>query len=365
MSSFEEFESPYLENDLELVFTANELSHNLARAIDESPFAHLVEVPGTETSQSTQSGLEPQETEMLELDEPVTEPWTEEETEYEADEQTYDHDVPEEGDASTLSEWLMPEPGKTEHEEVRGKRYIMVVGARNALVTDGKYAFHQGNVTEKGKLDRNGRAHFSKIDPSQPFLFEVRDRVCAIRAGAFFDPDDAKIQYGGTAFDWTLVRDDKKADKTFWPHYQKEMDVARKNVNPRTVEKFLQHEHITRRPIQVAKPFLAQLGKVQIQALPCRVRIGPFVRYTDHERAVIWQETLTPGMIRARYKKAGGAEKSRYASTVRVGGRHFAAVEIDGLAADTFYYYTIELAPLPAKGEIPVDQGDFVDVFRP
>ena len=87
------------------------------------------------------------------------------------------------------------------------------------------------------------------------------------------------------------------------------------------------------------------------------------MRYTDHERAVIWLETVTPCMVRVRYKKAGGAEKSRYASTVRVGGRHFAAVEIDGIVEHTFYYYTIELAPLPAQGAIPADQGDFSDVF--
>lgn len=103
-------------------------------------------------------------------------------------------------------------------------------------------------------------------------------------------PEPAKTEHEqvrGTAFDWTLVRDDHNPDKTFWPHYQKEMDIARKKVNPRTVEKFLQHEHFTRRAIQVAKPYLNQVSKVRIQALPCRVRVGPFVRYTDHERAVI------------------------------------------------------------------------------
>ena len=45
-------------------------------------------------------------------------------------------------------------------------------------------------------------------------------------------------------------------------------------------------------------------------------------------------------------------EASRYGSTVRVGGRHFAAVQLDGLAEDTFYEYTIELAPMPASGDI-------------
>jgi V8-like Glu-specific endopeptidase len=261
-----------------------------------------------------------------------------------------------------------PDEPQTESEKASPKgKSLRVVGAGNAPVTGARYAFHQGALKEEGTLDADGRAPFGRTDPSRPFLFEVRGRVCAIRGGAYFDPDDPAIEYGGTRFDWTLVRDDKKADKAFWPHYQHEMDVALKEENRATghrVDRFFQHEHITRRRIRVATPFLSQLSKVEIKALPARIRVGPFVRYTDHTRSVIWVEPVTPTMVRVRYRKAGGGTESvRYASTVRVGGRHFAAVEIEGLNEDEFYEYTLDLAPLPASGSIPVEQADFRDVF--
>jgi len=274
---------------------------------------------------------------------------------------------PFQSDAWTSFEQTLDE-GVTEYEGSPRGPQILIVDGRDAPVTDGEYAFHQGSVSESRRLDANGRASYFRIDPSRPFMFEVRDRACAIRTGAFLDPDDPKIEYGGTWFDWTLVRDDRNADKTFWPYYRQEMDdtarTAGEALGRGRVERFLQHEHITRRPIQVAKPFLRQAAKVRIRATPARVRVGPFVRYTDHERAVIWLETVTPVMVRVRYmRSAGGAESSRYASTVRVGGRHFAAVEIDGLEGETFYDYTIELAPLPATGAIPIAPEDFAGVF--
>ena len=59
---------------------------------------------------------------------------------------------------------------------------------------------------------------------------------------------------GGTWVDWTLVRDDVNPDKRFWPHYKKEMDAE-----PRAgVDCFMQHEHMTRRPIQIAEPVLCR-----------------------------------------------------------------------------------------------------------
>lgn len=325
-TAFEELESPYLNSDLEFVVPTCDWSHSLTRAIGESPFASfVVRARGTDSSMF------------------------------------------EEENAPTHFERGIDELA-TEHEGGPLARLILVVDDENKPLTDGEYAFHQGDLSERGKLDANGRANFSKIDLTQPFMFEVRDRVCAIRIGAFFNPDDPRIQYGGTWFDWTLVRDDKNADKKFWPYYRQEMDdpvqVGMKSLGRGRVDRFLQHEHITRRPIQVAKPFLAKLNKVRIRATPAQIRVGPFVRYTDHERAVIWLETVTPTMVRARYKKAvGGTESSRYASTVRVGGRHFAAVEIDDLEEDKFYDYTIELAPLPASDAIPVAQKDFEGVF--
>jgi hypothetical protein len=241
----------------------------------------------------------------------------------------------------------------------RGVAQVFVIDAFGKPVADGEFAFHQDGVVETGTLAADGQAAFSRIDPARPFLFEVKDRACAIRSGAFFNPDDPRIEYGGTWFDWTLVRDDLNPARDFWPHYQKEMSGQLRDG----VDCFMQHEHITRRPIQVAKPTLAQQGKVVIRATPLRIRCGPFVRYTDHRCAVIWLETLTPALVRVRFRPTGArTDVSRYAPTVRVGGRHFAAVKLDGLAQDTFYDYTIELAPLPASGNIPLElrEGDGV-----
>ena len=239
---------------------------------------------------------------------------------------------------------------------------IFVVGADLKPLADGRFAIHQGTVVEKGSLGKDGRAAVGRIDLKRPFVFEVEDRACAIRSGAFLNPDDPRLEYGGTWFDWTLVRDGQNPDKRFWPYYQKEMDTE-----PRAgVDCFMQHEHITRRPIQVTQPVLLQHGKVIIRATPVRIRVGPMVRYTDHERAVIWMETVTPAMVRVRRVKTGVAadEKSGYAVTVRVGGRYFAAVELDGLTEDTFYDYTVELAPLPAAA-IPQTVAEVGKAFPP
>jgi hypothetical protein len=245
---------------------------------------------------------------------------------------------------------------------------IHVVDDKDQPLTDGEYAFLQDAVVERGKLDAHGRAVLTRIDPTQAFMFEIRDRVCVIRAGAFLDPDDMRIEYGGTCFDWALVRDDTDPDKNFWPYYRQEMDdvaqAGMESLGRGGVQRFLQHEHITRRPIRVAKPFLRRLSEVRIRALPAQLRTGPLVRYTDHERAVIWVETVTPTMVRVRYRTRGAAATStRYSATVRVGGRYFAAVELDGLAEDTVHDYTLELAPLPASGPIPVGQRELDGVF--
>ncbi len=247
----------------------------------------------------------------------------------------------------------------------RAAAHVVILGEKNAPLADGEYALHQGGTTVRGAIGAGGRASLGGVDPGRPFVVEVRDRACAIRAGAWLDPDDPAIQYGGTWFDWSLVRDDRGPDARFWPHYHREMDAAGPGAGGAwTVDRFMQHEHVTRRPIRVAAPFVGTPGRVQISATPVRIRVGPFVRYADHERAVIWLETVTPAMVRVRYRFAGGAtESKRHASTVRVGGRYFAAVEIDGLAADAFHDYTVELAPLPAIGPVPVEDGAVAAAF--
>ncbi|MGC4093003.1 MAG: hypothetical protein QM756_34975 [Polyangiaceae bacterium] len=252
--------------------------------------------------------------------------------------------------------------GEVEHferETSAAASYFVVVDEGGAPLGEGDYTLVQGKVSQSGPLGADGRVPFGKVDPARPFLFELRDRVCMIENGAFFDPDDEALQYGGTWFDWRLVRDDKNPAKAFWPYYKAALKDV---VLPFGVDRLLQHEHITRRPIQVEKACLKALDKVRIRAVPLEVRTGPFVRYTDHERAVIWLETLTPAMVRVRFKKAGGKEESRFASTVRVGGRYFGVVELDGLQVGTLYDYTLELAPLPLD-KIPIQQADFAGAF--
>jgi hypothetical protein len=264
---------------------------------------------------------------------------------------------------------VMTEPARPSRPtEIALPPHLRVVDASDAPVSDGEYAFHQGGVIERGRLASGGLVALGKIDRSKPFQFEIRDRVCTIRVGAFLNPDDASIEYGGTQVDWTLVRDDRSPDRDFWPHYQREMDVAtRREANETTLgrhlDRFAQHEHITRRPIQIAKPFVTQPSQVRICAQPAQLRVGPFVRYADHERAVIWMETTTPCMIRARFKVGHGTESARYAATIRVGGRHFGAVELDSLPEGGFFDYTVELAPLPATGAVPVNQADLALAF--
>lgn len=241
---------------------------------------------------------------------------------------------------------------------------VLVVDESGQLLVKGEYAVHQGGRSERGDFakDGNGLALFKTIDAAQAFTFEVRDRVCAIGEGAFIDPDDPAIEYGGTWFDWTLVRDNKSPQTAFWPHYLAELKA---DGSRRSVDRFWQHEHIVRRPIRAIGAAGGGSKPVKICAVPAQIRTGPIVRYTDHQRASVWLEAATPSLVKLRVKRAGGreGEKTAYASTVRVGGRYFAIVEVDGLDPDTFYQYTLELAPLPATGAIPVDAKDFDGVF--
>jgi hypothetical protein len=249
--------------------------------------------------------------------------------------------------------------GEVPEREAGGRSAsIQVLDESDRPVTDGDFLVQQGRTSRAGKLDANGRADLGDIDPAQPFLFAIVDRVSAIRNGAFFNPDDPAIEYGGTWFNWDRVRADLKPDESFWPSYRQEM------TQPGAVDLFWQHEHITRRPICFAKPALRRTADVQIRAIPCQLRVGPFVRYADHERAVIWIESVTPCLARVRYRRSGAtAEWACHASTVRVGGRHFALLELTGLAEDAFHDYTVELAPLPPSGPVPVDPAAVARAF--
>ncbi|MDP2334499.1 MAG: S8 family serine peptidase [Reyranella sp.] len=239
---------------------------------------------------------------------------------------------------------------------------VLVVDEQGRAVIDGSYTAWQGTIREAGSFTAAGKgmASLKSIDPAKPFVFEVGDRVCAIRGGAFIDPDDKAIEYGGTWFDWTLVRDDDQPDTKFWPHYRREMDLAAgideaRTATGRRVDRFLQHEHVNRRPLHLTRAVRGGQGKLQIVASPTRLRAGPLLRYTDHRQAVVWLETVTPAMVRVRcVRVSDGLPSMHWASTVRVGGRYFAAVEVTGLEQQTIYRYTVDLAPLPGYGAVPV-----------
>ena len=129
-----------------------------------------------------------------------------------------------------------------------------------------------------------------------------------------------------------------------------------------------QHDHITRRDIAIRPSFTVE--KAEIQARPIRIRVGPLVRYTDHESATFWFELETPALVKVTCgkaksqdvdpRKSGGADveslegvRKGYASTVRVGGRYYALVEVKGLSPGTLYDYQPALTSPPAMGDIP------------
>ena len=62
---------------------------------------------------------------------------------------------------------------------------------------------------------------------------------------------------------------------------------------------------------------------------------------------------------------APAAPSQRYSTSVRVGGRHYALVWLEGLEADTVYQYTVALAPQPPTGPLPNTQSDFTEPVFP
>src|SRR5262245_20506152 len=165
--SFEGFESPYLDNELEPDLPARESGHDLERAVDESPFAASVDLRSAEAVSLSESTSEPLELETIADEANV------------ADEQVIDSDELEQEDISTLFEQVMREPKPaTTREEIAQPPNFQVLDASGKPLTEGEYVFRQGDLIERGEFDAKaaGRARLGKIDPTQPFLFEVRDR---------------------------------------------------------------------------------------------------------------------------------------------------------------------------------------------
>ena len=250
-------------------------------------------------------------------------------------------------------------------------RTFRVLDAAEKKLANAGYAVHQDGKTDSGTLNAAGEGSFVQVDPARPFRLHVDGRVCAIVEGAVLIHDDPAVEYGGQFVDWRLA-DTADADLAFWRPYKDE-----RKADPGGPMRFWQHDHIMRRPVKLRSVY-ASAGKAPVfQAKPLCIRVGPLVRFTNESCALVWLELETPGLVRIRYRKAddqlavpqaGKAlreldMKSRYAATVRVGGRHFALVRIDGLAADTLYQYTIELAPLPAIGAIPQTDAQLATAF--
>ena len=107
------------------------------------------------------------------------------------------------------------------------------------------------------------------------------------------------------------------------------------------------------------------------------MRLGPLVRYTDDHQARIWLELKSPALVRVVYGKAPNQARlpsktdaptptlARHACSVRVGGRHFAMVTLDGLEADSFIQYRIELGAQPVGGALPQHESEFTDAVFP
>ena len=238
---------------------------------------------------------------------------------------------------------------------------LRVIDESGKAIDGEAYAVYQEGAKANGTLTV-GRANMGRIDPGKPFRFELKGRACAIQAGALLVTEAPSVEYGGTAVDWQEA-DAANADTRFWRDYE-----AYRTSTVDAPASFWQHEHITRRLIRLRKKWAEKRSAMPavIVAAPVKVRVGPFVRYTNANTAVIWVETHTPALVRVRFGKAaaGSPLSERHAATVRVGGRHFALVALEGLAEATRYKYTLELAPLPAKMGIPTDEAALASATR-
>ncbi len=237
-----------------------------------------------------------------------------------------------------------------------------------------RWAVHQNQAVYTGTLDLQSWTgpidRGAKFDPAQPFRLHLEGCVGVIVSGAQLLVNEPDVEYGGQFIDWTQADDpDARKRDAFWQAYAR----ARKILGPREVFRFIQHDHIMRRPVKL----LARETRPVFQAWPLAIRVGPIVRFVDKQSAVIWLELETPGLVRVTYGKAtnqrqlpGNKEvpattRERFGTSVRVGGHHFVMIALEGLEADTVYQYTIALSPQPAIGPLPVAQTEFTEAVFP
>lgn len=258
--------------------------------------------------------------------------------------------------------------------------YIEVIDENDKPLTGEEFVVYQNDAeVQRGVLDPDGRAFLVGVERTKPFRFHVPGRVCAIGYGLkMLHTDKPESEYAGGFFDWEKADsagpDQDGAAEAFWLDYLRTPYEPRPHSGPMT---FWQHDHITRRDVAITRRVLERFPSevAVIKAVPPRIRVGPLVRFTDSTRSVIWLELETPCLVRARtiknkdqeYGPMKGTHSDKlkteefaaaYATSARVGGRHFAAVVVTGLTGDTLHDYTVDLAPLPAVGPIPVDPAD-------
>jgi hypothetical protein len=258
--------------------------------------------------------------------------------------------------------------------EIAAQPSLQFVLPTNRPPPQARWTIHQNEAVFSGVLDAQGftgpiAGPSARFDPSLPFYVHVDGCVCSIVSGAQLLAREPGVEYGGQFVDWSQADDeDVRKRDGFWLAYGK----ARTIRGPLDVFRFIQHDHVMRRPVRLLTRHIRAVFEVK----PLAVRVGPIVRYVDRQRAVIWFELETPGLVRITYGKATNqrelpigdapaAQNQRYTASVRVGGRHYALVCLDQLEADTVYQYGVTLAPQPPTGRLPIDQADFTEAVFP
>jgi hypothetical protein len=267
------------------------------------------------------------------------------------------------------------EPPKAALPSSQRQYRFQIADSSNKPLANVRTAIHQSGRTYEATTDRNGwiddlsHPGLSKFEGLQPFRIHVEGHVCSIVRGAALLSGDPETEYGGQFLDWQLADSDNLKERAaFWQEYEKE----RKNRASGGVFRFLQHDHVMRRPVKM----LARDTMAVFEASPIRLRVGPIVRFADQRHAVVWVELETPALVRVRYGKAPlqqqlpqsgtpATEMMRHSTTVRVGGRHYALVALDQLEPDSVFLYTLEFGPVPATGNIPVTEADFTEAVFP
>jgi V8-like Glu-specific endopeptidase len=266
-------------------------------------------------------------------------------------------------------EQVMPEPKASPMPATAAVPKIRLLDPGGRPLANFRFTLLQGRTTLTGSLDSNGEtpglgSAALPFDRGQPFRLHIPGMVCTIVRGAMLLVDDPEVEYGGSFFDWKLAGDrDERVREAFWKEYD---DVRRLPEGPGALH-FLQQDHVVRRPMKMTS------NVAIFDAREPSVRLGPLVRYTDDHQARIWLELKSPALVRVVYGKAPSqarlpsrtdapsATLARHACSVRVGGRHFAMVTLDGLEGDSFVQYRIELGAQPAGGALPQHESEFTD----